>query len=177
MKDICPCARRNIRPCEDGQKVQPYSPWHGQAHVRLSVWRKVASIQDEFTCICIYHTALNLTEHCESDTFHCSGPRGSKDSDYYQRFQTTIDVLTNMCFVCWSRYRATLATLLSPVTTNVRIERCMKTSTVVSFTSSFDAQHFGKRFSIGLDCLSCATSLSQQSIGFDGWNRQPQRSS
>lgn len=52
--------------------------------------------------MCIYHAALNLKEECDSNTFHCSGPMGSKHVDYYVKFRTTINLPTDTCWVCWS---------------------------------------------------------------------------
>lgn len=67
-----------------------------------AVLRKLASAQDDFAGVCIYHTAMNGSEVCEVDTFHCSGPMGSKATDYYRKYRATINIPTSLCFKCWT---------------------------------------------------------------------------
>ncbi|KAE9384169.1 hypothetical protein BT96DRAFT_1008351 [Gymnopus androsaceus JB14] len=67
-----------------------------------AVWRRVADGHEDFVGICIYHTALNLNDECDSNTFHCSGPMGSKHTDYYCKFRTTINLPKDTCWSCWS---------------------------------------------------------------------------
>lgn len=91
-------AARTARVCLD--KINAFQ-WKGHQGPQ-AVLRKLASAQDDFSGICIYHTALNVSDVCEVDTFHCSGPMGSKDTDYYLKYRATINIPTNLCFKCWT---------------------------------------------------------------------------